>query len=202
MLTVGLVGGVASGKSLVALNFKRLGAHIIDGDALGHEVLGLDTVRDQLVEHWGSEILAEDGALNRGFIAKVVFAEGEAGVRELAYLESVTHPEIERKIAERISLAKANGRYELVVLDAAVLLKAGWDRHCDRIIHVDVPRELRAKRAALRGMSAEQFEGREAAQMDVDEKRKRADLVIDNAGPPQKTFRQVEEVWHSLLEIA
>ena len=82
------------------------------------------------------------------------------------------------------------------------MLKAGWDALCDRIAFVDAPVELRQKRALLRGLSLEQFRAREAAQLPVAAKKKKAHILIDNSGPPQNTFRQVEEVWHSLLQIA
>ena len=202
MITLGLVGGVASGKSLIALDFKKLGACIIDGDLLGHEVLSLGHVGGTLIKRWGETVVGDNGQLNRSAIAGIVFGASDKAAKELEFLESVTHPEIEKRIAERIAQLRTLERFPVVVLDAAVMLKAGWDSMCDQIVFVDAPRELRVKRAILRGLDEDQFHFREASQLSVEEKRKRADIVIDNSGPPQKTFNQVEEVWYSLRQIA
>lgn len=202
MIILGLVGGVASGKSSVALDFQKLGGCVLDGDRLGHEALNLPEVRDALVERWGDRILSDDGELNRSAIAEIVFAESTEAQDALTFLESVTHPQIERRLKERLEQLRQMDRFPLVVLDAAIMFKAGWDSMCDQIVFVDAPRELRLKRAMLRGLTEEQFNAREAAQLSVDEKKKRANIVIDNSGPPQNTFSQVEEVWHSLLQTA
>lgn len=203
MVTIGLVGGVASGKSLVAADFQKLGACVLDGDRVGHEVLLFDDVVKQLTARWGDRVLSEDGKLDRSSIAKIVFqGDPKSAEQELAFLESITHPEIEKQLRERISQVKSVGRFPVTVLDAAVMFKAGWDAMCDRIVFVDAPQELREKRAMLRGLESSQFAARDKAQMSVEEKKKRADIIIDNSGPPQKTFKQVQEVWQSLLQMA
>ena len=202
MIILGLVGGVASGKSSVALDFQKLGGCILDGDRLGHEALNLDEVNKALVERWGDRILADTGELNRSAIAEIVFGESSEAKDALTFLESVTHPQIERRLNERLEQLRQMDRFPLVVLDAAIMFKAGWNSMCDQIVFVDAPRELRLKRAKLRGLTEEQFNARESAQLSVDEKKKRANIVIDNSGPPQNTFSQVEEVWHSLLQTA
>ena len=202
MIILGLVGGVASGKSSVALDFQKLGGCVLDGDRLGHEALSLDDVKQALVERWGDRILSDNGELKRSAIAEIVFAESAEAKEELAFLESVTHPQIESRLIERLEQLRQMERFPLVVLDAAIMFKAGWNEICDQIVFVDAPRELRLKRAKLRGLTEEQFNAREAAQLSVDDKKKRSNIVIDNSGPPQNTFSQVEEVWHSLLQTA
>lgn len=202
MITIGLVGGVACGKSSVALRFQELGACILDGDRIGHEVLSLPRVQAALVARWGNRVLGEDGSLDRSSIARIVFAGTPESSEELSFLESVTHPEIGSQLAGLIAEIKQQGQHEVAVLDAAVMIKAGWDQLCDRIILVDAPRELRRKRAMLRGLGEAQFNSREAAQTPIEKKQERADIIIDNSGPPQKTMQQVEKVWHSLQQIA
>lgn len=209
MITIGLIGGIASGKSAVARSFQELGAFVIDADQVGHAVLELPAVTKQLVARWGTGILGENGSINRSAVAAIVFPAADdvkdnesRHAAELKFLESVTHPEIREKILERMEQVRQTGRFEVIVLDAAVMLKSGWDSLCDQLIYVDAPRELREKRAILRGMDATQFASREAAQIPVEAKKKKADIVIDNSGPPQKTFRQVQEVWQSLRKIA
>lgn len=200
MITIGLVGGVASGKSAVADAFSKLGAGVLDGDRIGHEVLGLSSVREKLVARWGDMIL--DGEkIDRSVLAKLVFDEtNKAAAKNLKFLESVTHPEIGRKLSQRVEKMRELTRFPVCIIDAAVMIKAGWDELCDEIIFVDSPEALRRKRAELRGMSAKQFDSREAMQTPISEKKKKAGIVIDNSGPPQSTFIQVEEVWQSLLQ--
>ena len=100
MITLGLIGGVASGKSAVACDFQKLGAVVLNGDRIGHEVLGMPAVVEALVNRWGTDILADDKTLNRAKIAELVFAD-DAG-NGLAFLESVTHPEIEAILQSRL----------------------------------------------------------------------------------------------------
>lgn len=203
MITIGLVGGVASGKSAVACEFQKFGAAILNGDRIGHEVLTTAHIKDKLVSRWGKKILKDDAVLDRSAVAEIVFSEnGSKSNANLEFLESVTHPEIRKIMTLRLEKMRQLNRFPMAVLDAAVMLKAGWDSMCDRIVFVDAPVDLRRKRAQLRGMTMEQFEAREAAQIPIKEKMSRADIVIDNSGPPQNTFRQVKEAWHSLLQIA
>ena len=89
-----------------------------------------------------------------------------------------------------------------MVLDAAVMFKSGWDRHCDHVLFVDAPVEQRQRRALARGWTVEQFESREAAQLNVDEKRRRSTAFIDNSGALAETYRQVEACWSSFLNAA
>ena len=187
---------------------------MLDGDKVGHEVLDMEPVIRKLAERWGDKVL-KDGRIDRRALAEIVFRDDEKEAEaksdaasksdpdaELAYLESVTHPLIGKLLEERIERIREIGRFEIVVLDAAVMIKAGWNKLCDRIIFVDVPQDLREKRAILRGLSQHQFFMRERSQTPIEVKKKLADIMIDNSGPPQKTYKQVEEVWHSLLQIA
>ena len=211
MITVGLVGGIASGKSLVAEHFGKLGAHILDADKAGHDVLLTKAVMDKLIERWGPSIL-NDGSIDRSAIARIVFAQpndtqspgmGTAtGSSELAYLESVTHPAIAELLSRQIEEVREIGECPVIVLDAAVMFKAGWDKICERVIFVDSPAEQREIRAISRGWTKEQFHSRERSQLPLEEKKRRSDIVIDNSGSIQKTHKQVEEVWHSLLQMA
>jgi dephospho-CoA kinase len=110
----------------------------------------------------------------------------------------LTHPEIGRLLQQQAEALAASGT-AVAVLDAPLLLEAGWDRLCGRLIYVDAPRQVRLSRALARGWSQEDFAAREAAQESLDAKRKRADLVVDNSGSPQETRVQVERFWQSLF---
>jgi dephospho-CoA kinase len=198
MLVIGVVGGVACGKSLVARQFERLGAGVLNADLAGHEALRHDEVKEAIRAHWGESVLDAHGEVDRSRVARIVFAPLPEGPRELARLEQITHPVIEQILRRRLDEFRQQG-VAAVVLDAAVLLKAGWDRLCDAVVFVDAPAERRIAWAAQRGWSEADWAAREAAQTPLDEKRRRADLIIDNSGTPDQTRIQVENAWKTLL---
>jgi dephospho-CoA kinase len=196
---VGLVGGIGSGKSRVAQELERLGAVILDGDRTGHVVLEDPQVVRELTSRWGEGILQADGRVDRKRVAERVFAPPPWGPENLRYLEKVAHPRIGSLLHEQLDRLRRQSA-GVVVLDAAVLLEAGWDRWCDRIVFVDAPRDVRLARCRQRGWSDEQFAAREAVQMELDRKRSLADHVIDNASDVGSMRRQVERYWHDELD--
>ena len=198
MLVVGIVGGIASGKSAVATAFEQLGAAVIHADRIGHEVINEPSIRESLSERWGERVFAADGSVNRKAVANIVFGPPPEGPRELRFLESLTHPRISEGIRQRIRELARQG-VPVVVLDAPVLLEAGWARHCDRIIFIDVERGERLRRAQERGWSETQFAAREAVQLSLEEKRKVADEVIDNSAAFDHTLSQIQHFWRSLI---
>ncbi|HEX5103151.1 MAG TPA: dephospho-CoA kinase [Pirellulaceae bacterium] len=198
MLTLGLVGGIASGKSVVADCFRDLGAVVLDADRAGHAVLREPDVIAALKARWGERILDASGQVSRREVAKIVFAREDDSERQ--FLEQLTHPRIQMRLQQE--LAKAQAAEEpprVVVLDAALLFEAGWERLCDKIIFVDAPRDVRLERAVARGWSAEQFAAREAAQLPALEKRRRADLVIRNVRTLENIRDVVRLTWNDLL---
>jgi len=197
LLIVGVVGGVASGKSLVSAELVRLGACLLDGDRAGHEVLKQTEVKQAIIERWGEGCLRADGEVNRAAVAAIVFAPGPQGAAELEFLERLTHPRIRKLLEEQIDRYWSE-RQSVAVLDAAVMFKSGWDRLCQRIVFVDAPRRIRLARTRQRGWTEEQFQQREAAQEPAEWKRARTTDVIDNSGSPAETRRRVERFWQSL----
>ena len=198
MKVIGIVGGIASGKSLVTESLRELGACVLDADRIGHEVLREGEVRTAVRNRWGDAVFDADGEVDRRAVARIVFTKSPAGKRELAFLEALVHPWIGQRLQEQIRELAEQG-CPAVVLDAALMIKAGWDRYCDFVIFVDTPKEQRLERARTRGWSEEEFDAREDAQESLDRKRNRADLVIDNAGSPQRTVAQVQRLWDSHL---
>jgi dephospho-CoA kinase len=185
---VGLIGGIGSGKSLVADAFRQQGAHVISGDALGHDGLRQPDLRDAVVRRWGPDALNADGAVNRRWLAGRVFADPA----ELRELEAILFPWIGRRIREEVDEARADPSVSLVVLDAAVMLEAGWDGTCDRIVYVHAPRTERLRRLQeRRGWTIKEVERREQAQLPLTVKVSRAGYAVDNSGPPEATARQV-----------
>jgi dephospho-CoA kinase len=198
MLTHGLVGGIASGKSVVANCFRDLGAVVLDADQAGHAVLREPDVIAALKARWGEDILDAAGQVSRREVAKIVFAKGDPAERE--FLEKLTHPRIQMRMQQELFKAQAaEPAPRMVVLDAALLFEAGWEKLCDKVLFVDAPRDLRLERAVSRGWSAEQFAAREAAQMPVDEKRRRSDLLIRNVRTLEDIRNVVRLTWNDLL---
>ena len=181
---IGLIGGLGSGKSRVAAELEKYGARVINADALGHEALRQQDIREQLAKRWGKEVLDDHGEIIRAKVARIVFADAA----ERQFLERLVHPYIGRRLREEIDVA----REPLVVLDAAIMLETGWNNVCDRLVYVHAPRALRLKRLAeQRGWSAKEVAAREQAQLSLSDKANRADGAVDNSGSPEHLARQV-----------
>ena len=186
---VGVVGGIGSGKSQVTRLLAEAGALVISGDALGHEALRQPDIKDMVVRRWGTGLLDAGGAIDRRKLGGIVFADAE----ELCALEEIVHPWIARRIQEEVEQARRSAAVPLIVLDAAIMLEAGWQDACDAIVFVEVPRDLRLERIALqRGWTEKEVEAREKAQWPLARKRARADVVLDNAGSLEDLRRGVQ----------
>lgn len=197
MYILGITGGVASGKSLVSQQFAALGAGVLDADRAGHEALRLPDVQAAARLRWGDAIFGPDGEIDRPRLAKIVFATDEKGTTERRYLEQLTHPIIVALLRRQAEVFQTEGR-KAAVLDAALLIEAGWDKLCDRMVYVDASEPIRRSRALARGWTAAEFAARESAQAELDRKRAMSDVVIDNSGSAEETNQQVEKVWNSL----
>ena len=198
MLTLGLVGGIASGKSQVAHCLHDLGAVVLDADRAGHDVLREPDVIAALKNRWGDKILEASGQISRRAVAKIVFAAGNEAEKQ--FLEQLTHPRIQMRLQQEMLRAQSlSPPPRAIVLDAALLFEAGWNGLCDKILFVDAPRDVRLERAVARGWSAEQFAAREAAQLPIEEKRSRADIVIRNVRTLESLREVVRLTWHSLV---
>jgi dephospho-CoA kinase len=189
---IGLVGGIGSGKSTVAAAFARPGGRVSVADALGHEALRQPEIKEQVVARWGSDVLDDAGEVDRRKVARIVFAKENASGDELRALESMVFPYIGRRILEEIQAVSADPTIRLIVLDAAVMLEAGWNNACDRLVYVHTPRPERLRRLKEgRRWSPKEVEDREAAQLSLTEKVTRADRAVDNTGPPDTLAAQV-----------
>jgi dephospho-CoA kinase len=198
MRVLGLLGGIASGKSFVAQLLVERGAVCLDADAAGHAVLREPDVKQLLLARWGNSISNPDGELNRAAIAAIVFAPTENGRAELLFLESISHPRIRAKLEAKLAdLRQTN--CPLAILDAPVMLKSGWDRLCDHVLYVHATDAIRLERARQRGWSEQQFNAREAAQESLAVKRKRSDFEVDNSGTADYTKQQIEQLWPRLI---
>ena len=198
MIRGGVAGGVASGKRLVSEQRRAVGAEVLDADRAGHAVLREPDVKQAICRRWGRQVLGPDGQIDRATVARIVFDNRTEQTEDLAFLERLTHPRIARRLRARMAELQRDRGDCVAVLDAPLLLKAGWDQWCDTIVFVDAPRRLRLARARQRGWSDADFEARERAQEAVEQKRSRADWIIDNSSSQEHTRRQVQRFWRSL----
>jgi len=198
-LIVGLTGGVGSGKSIVALMFKDLGAKIIDADKLGHGViLPYKSAWKKIVKLFGKDILQNDLIIDRKKLGKIVFANQDL----LKKLNEITHPKITKLIKKEINLAKNKTRSQekILVIDAALIYEAKIDRLMDKIIVVYIDEDEQIKRLIKRNnLSKKEALQRIKSQIPMKEKAKMADYVIDNSNSLNKTKEQVEKIWQSLV---
>jgi len=192
---IGLIGGIGSGKSAVSAEFARHGGRIISGDQLGHEALRQPEIRDRVIRRFGQGIVGPDGSITRRALGAIVFADPIAR-RDL---EALVFPYIERRILEEIETAQSAVEVRFVLLDAAIMLETGWNKVCDWLVYIHVPRELRLERLnRQRGWSEKEVTAREQAQMPVTDKATLADFTVDNSGPLPESARQV---YHLLQEL-
>ena len=199
MFILGIVGGVASGKSFVAHELEKLGGVILNADEHGHAVLHEAAVIAAIRQHWGEAVIDASGQIVRAEIAKRVFGTGAEFVHEREFLNRLTHPRIRERMQAELASHLAHD-VKLVVIDAALLFETGWNALCNGVLFIDTPREQRLARAIERGWTEQQFIAREAAQLPVAEKRQRATWVLDNAHTPEQTSLWLRE-WFELQEF-
>ena len=200
MKTIGILGGVASGKSVVARRLAELGAEVLDADVVAHEVLREEGVKADIRKRFGDSIFTPEGEIARGALAKIVFADDDAGPQALADLEAIMHPRIGERLQERMREIEQAAQAKAIVLDAAVMMKAGWHKLCGVLIFVDVSPEVRVQRSRSRGWSDGEVAAREARQTPVAEKRVAADVIIDNSGALDDTLSRVDRFWREYIE--
>ena len=200
MVTIGLVGGVASGKSMVGEMLAEMGAVVLDADRAAHEVLNEKEVCRELVARWGECVLASEGVVNRQEVAKIVFGDDPEAANEREFLESVVHPLTRDRLEKKRARLIADEGHQVFVIDAPLLLEAGWNASCDHILYMDAPEELRLKRAQKRGWTAGEVKRREKVQMPLSVKRHRADLAIDNSSDIRALRLQLEVFWNEVVQ--
>lgn len=185
MKIIGLTGGIASGKSTVAKALGKLGALVINADAVAHEIMLPETPAwADVVQHFGTQVLNEDRTINRVALGQIVFNNPE----QLKLLNRIVHPRIVKRFQNDLDEIRRNQPEAIVVMEVALLYESGMDRLCDEVWVVWVDRETQISRLMAReGISREDALKRIAAQMPLDEKARRADRVLDNTRTIEET---------------
>ena len=192
MRTIGLTGGIGSGKSAVADILRELGAFVIDADAVAHEVYrpGSDGWRE-VVEAFGGEVAGPSGEIDRRKLAAIVFGD----TAQVERLNRIVHPRTRDLVAERLGQAEKSGETAAVV-EAPLLFEAGWEDMFDEVWVVAAPEDTSVRRVAeARGIGAESVRSRMRAQMSNEDRLDRADAAIDNSRSLDDLRGSVTEAW-------
>ncbi|MEF2968404.1 dephospho-CoA kinase [Paenibacillus sp. M1] len=192
-MNIGLTGGIATGKSTVSQMLVARGAELIDADAIAREIMEPGhPVLAEVVKHFGQGVLLPSGELDRKRLGSIVFSDPE----ERKALEGITHPAIRGEMKRRMAELEAADPRRLVVADIPLLYESGLEQLYEEIMVVYVPREVQLERLMARDkMTREEAEARLRAQMDIELKKERADILIDNSLGREETESQIDDFW-------
>ncbi|QJD83925.1 dephospho-CoA kinase [Cohnella herbarum] len=192
-MNIGLTGGIATGKSTVAKLLTDRGAILIDLDGIAREVVepGQPSLL-AIAERFGHTVIQADGTLDRKKLGSIVFADAA----ERKALEAITHPAIRTVMKRRMADHESGNPDKLVVVDVPLLFESKLESYFERIMVVYVPRDSQLRRLMERDkLTAEEAEKRLRAQMDIEDKRLKADILIDNSGSLANTTEQIDRYW-------
>jgi dephospho-CoA kinase len=194
---IGIVGGIASGKSTVAAEFERLGCARIDADAIAHELLDDPDVLDKIVRRFGPDILDAQGHIQRNELGKRAFSSRE----NLDALTAIMHPTVMQRIEGLIARYRDNAVVPAIVLDVPLLFEVGWAERCDRVVFVNCLWPRRIERVRLKGkLTEDDVKIREKFQISLDTKEALADNSIDNNSDFSALVRQIQEIFSDMTK--
>ena len=196
-LIVGVLGGIASGKSLVTQWLEELGATVLVADGIAHDILRQEEVVKEVVRRFGESVLAdhERPQIDRKKLAALVFGSSEYHVAKRSQLEAIVQPRVRIELQKQIDQWKATHHSGVLVLDIPLLIERDWVKQCDCVLMVDTPDAMRREFAAARGWSETQLAAREATQLSIAEKRKNATFILVNDGTQEQLRDKVQQWW-------
>jgi len=200
MLKVGLTGGIATGKTTVAEMFRARSCRVLNADQIAHDLIRPgQPAYDEIVRTFGPEVLAPDGAIDRRLLGQRVFADPGG----LEQLNQVVHPRVAAALDAEFARLAAAEPAAIVLLEAALLVEAGYHRQLDKLVVTWCQPEQQVERLRKNtGLTRAEAEQRLAAQLPQGEKRRQADYEIDCSGSLQATEKQVEKVLEELRCLA
>jgi dephospho-CoA kinase len=204
IVVVGLVGRIAAGKSTVARALAARGADVVDADALAHEALDEPAVRAAIGRRFGAAVVRDDGRVDRAALAAIVFGADAAAAAALRDLEALVHPRVRARIEAALARfpgapRRDDGGRRVVVLDVPLLMQSGWDELCERLLLVACDEEVRRRRLADRGWTADHRDRRDAAWARAyrpPPPRKTA--IVDASGDVAYIQAQIDRWWRAL----
>lgn len=199
MKRLGVTGGIGSGKTTVCRMLEDLGARVFYADEEGKRLLVEDpSARREVIEAFGAESYLEDGSLDRSYLARQVFQDDA----KLERLNAIVHPRVFARFEDAAERAEREG-VPLMVKEAALIFEAGGERFLDAVAVVDAPRDVRIERVRERDdVSRGDVVARMRHQIDPEELRARADIVIENDGCLERLRKQVERLYVELVETS
>ena len=193
---IGIVGGIASGKSTIAGMLGSLGASVIDADKICHRLINTKAIAKKITERWGNHILVEQGRIDRYTLGKIVFADKE----ELSALNKIIHPVAINRIKSKVARLKEKSTTMAIAIDAALLVESNLIDVCDIMIFVDTEKKTcKARVQNSRKWSLDEITRREKFQGSLRQKRKIADIIIHNNQSQTDTLKQVKDFWHQFI---
>ena len=191
MIVIGLTGGIGTGKSEVARILEEIGAYIIDADRLGHSAyLPHSEIWEEVVKEFGDGVLLPDEEIDRKKLGSIVFNDPV----QLAKLNEIMHPRMGQMVANIIEGLDA----EVVVVEAALLLEAGWDALVEEVWCTGASEDVVIDRLKARnGLNKEEAQKRINAQMSVDERKSRSQVMIENNGDLAQLTTVIEQIWEN-----
>ena len=198
MLTIGLTGGIGTGKSTVAKILNELGARVLDADKVGHDIYSPGgPAYAEVVDAFGKTILTPDGTIDRKLLGPIVFADPAV----LKRLNAIVHPKMFARMRAMVDDIRRGGERSPIIIEAAILIEANWMPLFDEIWLVIASRENVVRRIERdRGLKPEQTEARIRAQLPDQERRRYATLVIENDGTLDELRAKLAEIWRAARE--
>ncbi len=193
---IGITGGIASGKSTIAMMLGSLGAKVVNADEICHQLINTEEIRKKICKKWGTHLQNKQGEINRGELGKIVFKDKE----ELLALNEIIHPKVIRQIKKQISELLREDNTNVIVLDVALLVESNLSVLCDIILFVDTKKKVCVKRVQEdRKWTAYEITKRGKFQNTIQEKRKHSNIVINNNISKDFTFKQVNDFWDQFI---
>ena len=194
---IGITGGISSGKSTIGRMLASMGSEYIDADEMCHRLFLVQELKNEIVERFGNTVQDIYGKIDRARLAEIVFQD-KACLDDLC---SILHPIVIERIKLKITEIEKQGRRKAIVIDAALLEESDLSSICDFIIFVNTSRDRRLERSKIsRHWKEEELDKRERFQMALEDKKRKADYIIDNNFTVDNTFRQVKEFWQLYIE--
>lgn len=193
---IGILGGIASGKSTVAAEFAKLGCKVIDADKIVHSLLEKKSVREEISASFGRAVFDDTGKIDHKKLARTVFTDAD----KLSILNGIIHPLVLERAERLMEQYSHQDQVKAIVLDMPLLVEVGWVERCDKLVFVACREDLRANRAKKMGFDKNQLKIRENFQISLDKKVNLADNTVENNSDLSALVRQIADILSDIMD--